>query len=224
MSDWFATFTREAEARGVPGEVIRDVTADVRRETGTTGQDPAHAFGDPALYARAVEETTERSAPEAPAPDLSGAELVLWLLGPLAGVVGWQLGSRSIRAWLEGSDIAVSGGDLVWWAILLVGTVAVVLWFKRVLKRTLLWVALGVAFIGLALLAALYMQGQVAQVPLLAGGIGSLLFLAASVVAWKRADRLQPPAADPIVRMAPWIFPILTALQGAMTALLHLAG
>lgn len=224
MSDWFATFTREARARGVPGEVVREVAGEVRQETSETGQDPADAFGDPALYARAVDETTVRPEPVREAPGVPRSELVLWLLGPLAGVVGWQLGSRSIRAWLERTDIAVSGGDLVWWAILLVGTVAVVLWFKGLLRRTLLWVALGVAFIGLALLAALYMQGQVAQLPLVAGAVGSVLFLAASVVAWKRADRLQPPAADPIVRLAPWIFPILTALQGGMTVLLHLAG
>lgn len=223
MSDWFDTFTREARVRGVPDEVIHDVATEVRAETEVSGQDPARAFGDPALYARAVDETTPRPAPTDPGAGVPAAEVVLSLLGPLAGVIGWQLGSRSIRAWLDGTDIAVSGGDLVWWAILLVGTVAVVLWFKRVLRRTLLWSALGVAFVGLALLAALYLQDQVAMVPLVAGAVGSLVFLASSVVAWKHADRLQPPATDPLVRLAPWIFPILTALQGVMTVLLHVA-
>ncbi len=224
MSTWFDAFTREAQARGVPAGVIRDVAGEVRAETETSGQDPAEAFGDPALYARAVDETTPRQAPPGKGPARSRAEIVLSLLGPLAGVIGWQLGSRSIRAWLAGGDIAVSGGDLVWWSILLVGTVAVVLWFKRVLRRTLVWLAVGVAFVGMAVLAALYMQEQVAMVPLLAGATGSVVFLAASVVAWKRADRLQAPADDPLIRLAPWIFPILTALQGAMTVLLHLAG
>lgn len=216
MSDWFDTFTREARARDVPAEVIADVTAEVRARCRDGAVDPLEEYGDPALYARAVEETT----PVTPVRTRLGGALAPALLAPLTGVIGWQLGSRSVRAALDGSAVEITGGDLVWWAILLVGTAAVVGVVTRLFRNTILLAAFGVAFIGCALLAGLYMQEQIAVVPLIPTVIGAVLFLALSVIIWRRAEALHPADDETLTRIAPWTFPILTALQGLLTWIL----
>lgn len=213
MSQWFETFTREAQARGVASEVIADVTSEVRARCRQKGTEPEAEYGDPALYARAVAETAP--APKPARPRLS-RPLIPALLAPIAGVIGWQLGSRSVRAALEGGAVEISGGDLVWWAILLVGTIAMVGIVTRLLRNTILLAAIGVAFIGCAFLAALYLQEQVAGLPLPAAAIGAVAFLAASVVIWYRAEVLHGND-ETLARLAPWTFPILTAAQGLLT-------
>lgn len=218
MSDWYEIFSREASTRDVPASVIRDVAAEVRSRCEKAGLDPVAEYGDPMLYARAVDETTPRES----ARQSFDISLIPAFLAPLAGVIGWQLGSRSIRAALDGTPVVITGGDLVWWAILLVGTVAVVGFLTRVLRRSLLLVAAAVALLGAAVLAAMYLQEPVSSIPLMVATTGAVAFLIASVVIWLRTEALLPRA--PLERrLAPWTFPLLTILQGLITWALSFA-
>lgn len=218
MTDWFRSFEESAHELGVDGRTVRTIMDEVREETSRSGDTPVQAYGPPALYARAVAET---SLPE---PSPPTGTVALALMGPLAGMIGWQLGSRTIRAALDGTDITVTGGDLVWWAVLLFGSCMVVLHLMKVLRNSLVVIGAGAALVALAVLAGMYLQAPLTTLPLVAAGFGAVLFLAVSVFLWTRSDSTRPPAADPLVRLAPWTFPVLTLVQGLLIAVLHAAG
>lgn len=220
MSDWFDDFIREAQRREVADEIIASVTAEIRAECAAQDTSPHTEYGDPVLYAQAVMETTPAIAPSP--PQRRARELARILAAPLTGVIGWQLGSRSVGAALEGTGVEVTSGDLVWWVILLVATVGVVGVLTRILRHTILLTALGVALIGTALLAALYLQAEIAVIPLLFSGLGAVAFLAVSVIVWRRTAPLKPGSDEALAAVAPWTFPILTLLQAAMTWVLSL--
>lgn len=204
---WFDTFTATARELNVPEPVITEVAAEVREKS----DDPVIDYGDPALYARALADTV----PQRP----TGAEVVLASLGPLAGVLGWQFATRGVQGMLDGADVAITTGDLLWWAALLAGTVAVVAYFTGAMRKGILLAAGLVALAGLALLASLYLTGEVWTMTALVSLAGGVLFLVVSVVLWWRYLQLRP-TQDRLAQLAPWTFVILTALQAAAIAVL----
>lgn len=115
---WRDTFVVEQRLADRTGAEIGDALATVDTHCAESGESAQEAFGDPAAYSRSlVDGTPERTFRLRPAT----------VIGLVLGLFGLVAVPRAVDAWVQGTQVAVSQGDLVAVGVALVLTLLVAL-------------------------------------------------------------------------------------------------
>lgn len=174
---WHDRFLLELRLREVSGPRIGDLLAEVDAHCADSGEDPQHAFGDPAGYARAVAGQARPTPP--------------WLVGLLAlGVVAGVAGVLSgVAALAQGGPAELTAGNLLAVLVAAGGAVLAV----TAMRWGTVWCGLAVAagVTGTALASVLSTR-PVAHLPVAAALV---LGLAALALSWRLLpdDRVLDP-------------------------------
>lgn len=194
---WAEEFILEARLRDVPGGRIGDALGEVNAHCRDAGETAADAFGDPAVYARAV------AAQATPVT-------THWLsmFGPaLVQIIGVMLTLSGVGAWVTGGPLVVTWGMITALVLLCAGTAGLGLLLGRALgvivrRQILAPIAggLGAAALGGAVFAMLLIEAPVGELPFpLVLGAG-IVVLAAGI-AWEigviRSGALDDPITAP---------------------------
>lgn len=218
---WVDEFVLEQRILGVPGHRIGDELATVQSHVVDSGESAQEGFGDAKTYARAVAR---------PAPVTMGPRVIVSAVLALVGII---LVPRGFGSWLQGEPVAFSVGDAVIGVLLLLACAALFRWhtslFRAVTEhpwRTGLVVPLGIValFVGILLAG----RSVLTEVPVaLVVGVGLATLAIGAVLAWgDTEDPVTGPMAQPATyrsgRITAVVGPLFTALNCAMTYLLHL--
>lgn len=234
---WAEAVLLELRLRGVSGERIGSVLAEVDAHCADSGQSAAEAFGDPGAYARSLDLPTDGSRGAVLA---ASAPVLVQVAGLLA--VQWGL-----TPWLAGEPLDLTVGLLAVAATVVAAVVAVLLSPDRALRLAvelpvaLVGVVTGIVAIQVALLILL--DGVVASVPAQPVTLlGLALLVGGQVAVLRRPTRLDDdpvthPLADPTapssaatagrvaMRLlevgARWSLPLAALALSAMSWLLH---
>lgn len=222
---WVEEFVVEQRLLGVPGERVGDALATVEAHLVDTGESASQAFGPAAAYARelaAQEGSGERGI--SPAVTVSA----------VAGLVGLILLPRAVAAWLPGSGVPVSAGDLVGLALIAVLTAVVLAAADTVLRviieRPVLGFLAGPVLVVVLVVVFLTWRAPIAVLPVLPVVLVGVVALVVSTVVSARASARERPdlVVDPTGRSAGservarltsvWLMPGLTVLMCALAA------
>ena len=224
--EWATAFLLELRLRGVAGHHIGAALAEVDAHCAESGESAQDAFGDPVAYAVALELPV---APEQGAARRS--DHVAWALG-LAGMLTTL---EAVGAWQRGTAVDVTTGGVAVLGLVVVGAVLLVRNADRLLRAMVdhWWVAAAgmvvplVLFVG-ALLLGTQVVARVPWTPVLGAGLVLLVAHTALTLrsrAWVPDPIVGPAAADGAgtlgdnaltdlaARVAPWLFPALTAVM-----------
>lgn len=221
---WVDEFVVEQRLLGVPGTRIGDALATVDAHLAQTGESAADAFGPPKEYARTLAESEGSGATQG----LGVTAVVSAVLG-LAGIV---LLPRAFQAWLEGSDVTITTGDLVVVAMLAVLT-TLILVFPRQMLRALVEHRVAALLAGPLLIAAfvvvmVFLRGSVAVAPALPVMVLAAIGLAVSaLLSWREpVDLVQGPGGRTLgsatvtrvlIALLPTLFAVLMCLLSWIT-------
>lgn len=196
---WVSNFILEARLLDVPGATIGDCLAEIDSHVVESGESAQEAFGDPAVYARAVSSSLSSSTP---------ATIGDWymLLGPtIALLAGFVIALRGIGGIVQGYDqpltwLIVGVLAALFIAIPLVGRVASAL-VTGALRKPIITI-LGVSVVsGLLFMGFAYLfTAVVPLVPLSAPQaliLGLIIMVAGS--AWHVYKTQRHPDEDPLV-------------------------
>lgn len=196
---WVSNFILEARLLDVPGATIGDCLAEIDSHVVESGESAQEAFGDPAVYARAVSSSLDSSTP---------ATIGDWymLLGPtIALLAGFVIALRGIGGIVQGYDqpltwLIVGVLAALFIAIPLVGRVASAL-VTGALRKPIITI-LGVSVVsGLLFMGFAYLfTAVVPLVPLSAPQaliLGLIIMVAGS--AWHVYKTQRHPDEDPLV-------------------------
>ncbi len=228
--EWTEAALLELRLRGVPGDRIGDVLAEVDAHCVDSGVPAAEAFGDPVEYARSLDLPTE--------PVLSPRELAgvvgrgsVQVLGMLATL--WGLG-----AWVKGEPLALTAGLLATLAVVVAAELSL-LWLAERVLRLLVQTKLAAFAVLVAPLVVmggllLLLDQEVAQVPAAPVTLLGVAVVAVVQVLEVRAER-EGEDDDPVVpplggatgdhrrlqrvlgALGTWSIPVWTVLLGALT-------
>lgn len=235
--DWAEALLLELRLRGVPGDVVGSVLAEVDAHVVDSGTTAQNAFGDPVSYARSLDLPVLVESPwgflRSTVPvdvQLVGMVLVLWSTAALA----------------VGEPTTVTAGHLALVAALAVQVVAVARWSAAALRAAVERPVLaGLAFTGVLVLdvAVLVLLPQpVLRAPsAVVATLGVLALVTGTVLAWRRhrSGVDDDPVLDPLPAVGPtspapvgaraarrwgavgvWLVPFWTAALVAITATL----
>lgn len=227
---WAEAVLLELRLRGVPGDRIGDVLAEVDAHCVDSGVPAAEAFGDPVEYARSLDLPTE---PELTPRDLAGVvgRGSVQVLGMLAAL--WGLG-----AWAQGEPLTLTAGLLAVLGVVAATEVSLLWTAERVLRllvRSRLAIAAALVAPGVVVLGLLLLLDQeVAHLPAVPVTLLGLAVVAAVQVLEVRADRddedddpVVPPLGRPtdgegraervLGALTTWSIPLWTVVLGALT-------
>lgn len=213
---WRDTFVIEHRLADRTGTEIGDALATVDTHCAESGESAQDAFGDPAAYSRSlVDGTPARTFRLRPAT----------VIGLVLGLFGLVAVPRAVDAWVEGTRVAVSQGDLVAVAVALVLTLLVALRpapaLSLLVRRR--WVTFALPFAVLIVLivpqallrepTAEFAWGAVAAVGVLALALQVVLTWADFAEPDQLVDPRRPaPGRTALQWLTAFIFPFLTLL------------
>ena len=220
---WREDFIIEQRLADRTGAEIGDALATIDAHCAESGEGAQEAFGDPTAYSRSlVEGTPQRTFRLRPATVIG---LVLGLFGLLAV-------PRAVAAWVAGTDVTVSRGDLVAIGVTLALTLALALrpgpalaWLLR--HR---WLTFALPFVVLIalLIPQVLMRQSVTELdwPLVAT-LGVIALGLQVVLTWRDftesddvVDPRQPASGrSPVEWLTAFIFPFLTLVVLGMDAI-----
>lgn len=194
---WAEALLVELRLRGVPGDVVGGVLAEVDAHVVDSGATAQDAFGDPVAYARSLDLPT---VVEGPRDHLR-----------TAGPVGLQLAGMLLTLWAAtalaaGGPMTVTAGHLAVAALLTLQLVALALRSEAVLRAVvqrpvLAWFAfMGLMALVVAVLVVLRHPVLTAPSPVVAA-LGLLLLAAGTGLAWRR--HRSGVDHDPVLRPLP---------------------
>ncbi|WP_256839529.1 hypothetical protein [Ornithinimicrobium faecis] len=212
---WRDTFVLEQRLADRTGAEIGDALAVVDTHCAESGESAQDAFGDPAAYSRSlVDGTPPRTFRLRPAT----------VVGLVLGLFGLVAVPRAVGAWVKGTQVAVTQGDLVAVGLALVLTMVVALrsgpvlalvrhgWLTFVLPFAVL-IALIVPQALLRDTVAEFAWGTVAAVGVLALALQVVLTWADFAEPDQLLDPRQPaPGRTTLQWLTAFIFPFLTLL------------
>jgi hypothetical protein len=223
---WRDAFVLALRLADVPGDRIGDALATVDTHCAESGETAAEAFGDPTAYARSL---TDGQGGPALRPRT--------VVGIVAGLLGLLVLPRAVGAWLAGTAVQVTGGDLA--AVLIVLALAGVVMIRPdavlpwLLRRSWVpWVA-GPALLTVLLVPQLLWQESLWYpswpVPALLGVLALVLSVLLPWPDLTDADPIRDPrAGDDQPGATTWLtaflFPILAGVLIAVDAVLRSLG
>ncbi|WP_114907099.1 hypothetical protein [Ornithinimicrobium murale] len=225
---WRDTFVIEHRLADRTGAEIGDALATVDAHCAESGESAPDAFGDPTAYSRSlVDGTPARTFRLRPAT----------VIGLVLGLFGLVAVPRAVDAWVEGTRVAVSQGDLVAVAAALVLTLLValrpgpalaLLVRHRWTTFTLPFVVLIALIVPQALLrgsVAEFAWGTVAAIGVVALALQVVLTWADFAEPDQLIDPRQPaPGRTALQWLTAFIFPFLTVLVLGMDVIYRAVG
>ncbi|MGA8993531.1 MAG: hypothetical protein WB441_04395 [Nocardioidaceae bacterium] len=225
---WSEAFLIELRVRGVAGSQIGAALAEVETHCAESGETAHAAFGDARSYATALDLP--------PSPDQT-ASLRDELPSGGLGLGGMLLTLAAVGAWRSGTGVDVTVGSVAVLVILIVGIALIVRYAAPLLRAiaTNPWFAIVFAvapvavFVGVLLLFGRTVLLTMPMAPSLV--VGVLALAASTFLALRRAGTLEDPVVGPAAadgagtlkisptldriggRLAPWLFPLLTAVM-----------
>lgn len=191
---WTEAVLLELRLRGVPGDAIGAVLAEVDSHVAESGETAHEAFGDPAGYARSLELPVDDTA--------NPRELLAAALPTGVQVLGLFLLSWALTPLLRGEDLGITWGHGALVALFALEVLLLVRHVDAVLAAVVRhpvasWLVSTVALtVPVALL--LLLRGVVGHVPAAAGAaVGAVLLVAGTAWALVRL-RSGVDAADPV--------------------------
>lgn len=219
---WVEEFVVEQRLLGVRGDRIGDALATVEAHLVDTGESAPDAFGPAAQYARELA-AGERSGERGISPAVT--------VSAVAGLISLVLLPRAVTAWLSGSGVPVSAGDLVGLAFIAVLTAVVLAAADTVLRviveRPVLAVLAGPLLVVVLVVVFLTWRAPIAVLPVLPVAFVGVVALVVSPLAALR-ERDPDLVVDPtgrsagsarVARLASvWLMPALTVLMCLLAA------
>lgn len=141
---WLDTFTLELAHRGVSGRDIGDAKASVESHLADSGESAEDAFGDPVVYAQALEFSGSR-APKFPRV----------LLPALLGILGLMYYLPAIGPAVQGQPVSFTGTEFALFVVIGLSMLLVVKNIFRLVKRWWILLAIWAAVVGIGVLASL---------------------------------------------------------------------
>ncbi|MGY2127907.1 hypothetical protein [Blastococcus sp. SYSU DS0617] len=192
---WTEGLLLELRLRGVAGDRIGAVVAEVDSHCAESGEQAADAFGDPVAYARSLElAPAEGQSPAAIAGGVAAAALQALAFPPAV------FGLAALGA---GEPLGITGGMVAVLCLLVAGTVGLAAYgehfLRMVLRRPVLSVLASLAPTGLMVAALVLLDDVVATAPAGAAiGVGVVLMGAGTT--WELVQRRRTgDDADPLV-------------------------
>lgn len=141
---WLHNFTLELAHRGVSGTNIGDAKASVESHLADSGESAEDAFGDPVVYAQALEfgATTGSGIPRV-------------LLPALLGILGLMYYLPAIGPAVQGQPVSFTGTEFALFVVLGLSMLLVVKNIFRLVKQWWILLAIWAAVVGLGVLASL---------------------------------------------------------------------
>lgn len=217
---WLDNFTLELAHRGVSGRDVGDAKASVESHLADSGEAAEEAFGDPVLYAQALEFSGSRAA-----------KIPRVLVPALLGILGLMYYLPAIGPAVQGQPVSFTGTEFALFTVLGLSMLLIVKNIFRLVKRWWIMLAIWAAVVGVGVLASLLpllldlpeVQANSAIVATVSG----VLIVGAGF--WTRAeiansdDLVTPPnatrtedtngAAERVmVALAPWLITIGAAI------------
>lgn len=224
---WRDRFLLEQRLADRSGEQIGDALATVDAHCAESGESAEEAFGDPAAYSRSL-------VGEAVGPPTRIAPRTV--VGIASGLLALLTVPRAVEAWVEGSEVSVSGGDLAGALVVALLATALFRWPTPVLSWVLRRPANGIIGV-FGVLILLIIPMALLRDPLLTTGwapllaVGLVLLVLSVVLPWSDLSG-QDPVRDPRAGAAAtpsalgwftaFLFPLLTVIMLGMDALFRL--
>lgn len=222
---WREAFVIEQRLADVPGDGIGDALATVDAHCAESGESAAEAFGDPVAYARSLQ----------PGPQHGSGISARTALGLVLGLAALFLVPRAVDAWVAGTGVGVSAGDLVALSLcfVLVGVVLarpvpVLGWIMR--HQGTAFVLPFVVLIAMIVPQALWRDVLAEPAWSAVLGVGVLLLVLNVILTWPdltTADPIRDPRLPPARRgprgwpLVALMFPFLTLLVLGMDAVVR---
>lgn len=197
---WRDELILELRLLDVPGDGIGDALVTVESHVVESGESAQEAFGDARTYAR---ELAPRRDGQQPARFLSP----VFIVGNLLGLLGLFVTGRAFTAWLEGTAVSITVGDVVSTAVLLGTVLVITLRFERVARAIMdqpfwAWV-IAIVLLGAAVaVPTLLLRDPLVDVPLwICAVVGVALLLLSSVMTFVDGrgdqDEIVAPGQEP---------------------------